>query len=78
MADRKYSILISAGAALALAALVGATVRDGVDAWSRSDYAAAVAEWQGPAEAGDPDAMFNMGQAYRLGRGVPTDKERAE
>ena len=65
-------------AMLAFAAPLGATVRDGVDAWSRGDYAAAVAEWQGPAAAGDPDAMFNMGQAYRLGRGVPEDFERAE
>ncbi|WP_340587204.1 SPOR domain-containing protein [Erythrobacter alti] len=54
------------------------TVQDGVDAWSRGDYAAAVEQWQGPAEAGDPDAMFNLGQAYRLGRGVPRDMERAE
>ncbi len=54
------------------------TVRDGVEAWSRGDYAAAVAEWQSPAEAGDPDAMFNLGQAYRLGRGVPQDMGRAE
>lgn len=65
-------------AMLAMTAPLGATVRDGVDAWSRGDYAAAVAEWRGPAEAGDPDAMFNLGQAYRLGRGVPTDMERAE
>ena len=65
-------------AALALCAPLGATVRDGVDAWSRGDYAAAVAEWIGPAEAGDPDAMFNMGQAYRLGRGVPQDMQQAE
>ncbi len=81
MADNTRSVwtkTAGALAALALAAPLGATVRDGVDAWSRGDYAAAVAEWQGPAEAGDPDAMFNMGQAYRLGRGVPTDMERAE
>ncbi|WAT19167.1 SPOR domain-containing protein [Aurantiacibacter sp. MUD11] len=65
-------------AALALATPLSAGVRDGVDAWARGDYAAAVAEWQGPAEAGDPDAMFNLGQAYRLGRGVPTDLVRAE
>lgn len=81
MADRKFSVFSKAActlALLALAAPLGATVRDGVEAWSRGDYAAAVAEWQGPAEAGDPDAMFNMGQAYRLGRGVPTNMERAE
>lgn len=65
-------------AALALCAPLGATVRDGVDAWSRGDYEAAVAEWIEPAEAGDPDALFNMGQAYRLGRGVPQDMPRAE
>ena len=81
MAQRKFSVFSKAAGTLALLALsapLGATVRDGVEAWSRGDYAAAVAEWQGPAEAGDPDAMFNMGQAYRLGRGVPTDMERAE
>ncbi|BBC74237.1 sporulation protein [Altererythrobacter sp. B11] len=55
-----------------------ADVKDGVDAWSRGDYAAAVAEWTGPAEAGDPDALFNLAQAYRLGRGVPEDAARAE
>jgi TPR repeat protein len=72
---------IVAGAALA-ALLAGATawadVKAGVDAWGRGDYAAAVHEWQGPADAGDPDAMFNLGQAYRLGRGVPRDPAKAE
>lgn len=65
-------------AALALAVPAAASVRDGVEAWERGDYAAAVAEWQGPAAAGDADAMFNMAQAYRLGRGVPEDGVRAE
>ena len=55
-----------------------ADVREGVDAWSRGDYAAAVAEWDDPAAAGDPDAMFNLAQAYRLGRGVAKDPARAE
>ena len=55
-----------------------ADVRQGVEAWSRGDYAAAVAQWQGPAAAGDADAMFNLGQAYRLGRGVAQDAARAE
>jgi len=72
---------IVAGAVLA-ALFPGATawadVKAGVDAWSRGDYAAAVHEWQGPADAGDPDAMFNLGQAYRLGRGVPRDPAKAE
>ncbi|MGX7896641.1 SPOR domain-containing protein [Tsuneonella sp. HG222] len=55
-----------------------ADVKSGVDAWSRGDYSSAVREWEGPASAGDPDAMFNLGQAYRLGRGVPADQRRAE
>lgn len=55
-----------------------ADVKQGVDAWSAGNYAQAVKEWQGPAQAGDPDAMFNLAQAYKLGRGVPRDLSRAE
>ena len=70
-------------AAAALCALLSgppawADVKAGVDAWTRSEYATAVREWESPAAAGDPDAMFNLAQAYRLGRGVPADPERAE
>ena len=38
---------------------------------------ALIAEWRSFADAGDADAKFNMGQAYRLGRGVPTDIDAA-
>ena len=65
-------------AALATSGTASADVKAGVDAWSRGDYAAAVYEWQGPATTGDPDAMFNLAQAYRLGRGVPMDAAKAE
>ena len=65
--------------ALALAAAPAmADVKAGVDAWSRGDFAAAVAAWQGPAARGDADAEFNLAQAYRLGRGVKTDMAMAE
>jgi cell division protein FtsN len=64
-------MLLASGAALA-------DVKAGVDAWGRGDYAAAVREWEAPAAAGDADAMFNLGQAYRLGRGVTADPARAE
>jgi TPR repeat protein len=71
--------LILAGALAAFAiAPARADVKDGADAWSRGDYPAAIAQWQAPAEAGDPDAQFNMAQAYRLGRGVPRDLARSE
>lgn len=53
-------------------------VKAGVDAWSRGDYAAAIARWRGPAEAGDADAQFNLAQAYKLGRGVARDLARAQ
>jgi cell division septation protein DedD len=71
---------MAAGLALALllAGPARADVKAGVDAWSQGDYAAAVREWEAPANAGDPDALFNLAQAYRLGRGVPTDPARAE
>jgi cell division protein FtsN len=67
------AILLSVGAVPAWA-----DVKDGVDAWTRGDYEGAVAQWQGPAATGDADAMFNMGQAYKLGRGVPKDLAKAE
>ena len=67
-------------AAAALALLAGpalADVKAGVDAWSAGEFDRAVVEWQGPAAAGDPDALFNLAQAYRLGRGVEVDNSRA-
>jgi hypothetical protein len=53
-----------------LAAPAMATVSTGVERWQAGDWSAAVAEWVTPAARGDADALFNMGQAYRLGRGV--------
>ena len=55
-----------------------ADVKTGVDAWTRGDFATAVREWAGPAAQGDPDAQFNMAQAYRLGRGLDADPQQAE
>ena len=55
-----------------------ADVKAGVDAWSRGDYAGAIRQWSGPADAGDADAQFNLGQAYKLGRGVARDLPKAE
>ena len=53
-------------------------VKAGVEAWERADYKAAVDRWRGPASRGDADAQFNLGQAYKLGRGVPADLNQAE
>ncbi|MES2096215.1 MAG: SPOR domain-containing protein [Pseudomonadota bacterium] len=68
--------------ALSLAIAAGvpalADTKAGVDAWNRGDYITAVAEWRKAAIAGDADAQFNMGQAYKLGRGVPIDLAMAQ
>jgi uncharacterized protein len=61
-----------------VAAPAAADVKAGVDAWGRGEYRKAVEEWRGPAIAGDADAQFNLGQAYKLGRGVPVDLPMAE
>jgi TPR repeat protein len=70
--------LIGVAGALLAAAPAVADVRAGVTAWGRKDYAAAIAEWRGPAKAGDADAQYNMGQAYRRGEGVVKDADEAE
>ncbi|MCP3734527.1 SPOR domain-containing protein [Sphingomonas sp. RP10(2022)] len=72
-----------AGALLAASLAGGApagaqNVKAGVDAWGRGDFDGAVTQWRGPAVAGDADAQFNLGQAYKLGRGVPLDPALAE
>src|SRR3546814_11262569 len=54
-----------------------ADVKAGVDAWEQGKYDAAVKQWRPAAAAGDADAQFNLGQAYKLGRGVPMDIKAA-
>lgn len=54
------------------------SVKAGIEAWQKADYAAAVAIWRPLAENGDADAQFNLGQAYRLGRGVKIDLASAK
>jgi cell division septation protein DedD len=54
------------------------SVRAGIDAWQKGDAGGAVAIWRPLAENGDADAAFNLGQAYRLGRGVSLDLAQAQ
>ena len=70
---------IFACATLSLGAPASAqSVKAGIDAWARGDYVNAVAIWRPLADAGDADAAFNLGQAYRLGRGVLVDLATAQ
>lgn len=80
MKSSRFSFLaaMTAAGVLCAAAVSAQTVRAGIEAWQRSDYAAAVAIWRPLAEKGDADAAFNLGQAYRLGRGVTIDLAAAQ
>jgi uncharacterized protein len=74
--------LVTKGALAALAMGFAATplladVKMGVDAWTKGEYEKAIKEWRDPALKGDADAQFNMGQAYKLGRGVKQDLDVA-
>ena len=73
-------MVMAAAAAIGILAAVPAMadVKTGVDAWQRGDFSAAVKEWRALADRGDADAQFNMGQAYKLGRGVPADLKIAQ
>lgn len=75
---RRYPWRLAAPFLLVVPGIALADVKTGVDAWSRGDYAIAIREWKAPADRGDADALFNLGQAYKLGRGVKTDLARAE
>ena len=70
--------MIAGALLLAAGAAARADVKAGVEAWGAGDFARAVAEWKDPAARGDADALFNLAQAYRLGRGVPEDLKQAE
>jgi uncharacterized protein len=69
---------IAAALVVSLASPALADVKAGVEAWSKGDYNAAIKEWRPLAIKGDADAQFNLGQAYKMGRGVPPDLKAAE
>ena len=78
--------LMALAAGMAIAALaplqaqtVGAQgVEGGVNAWRGGNYDEAIRAWRPLADAGNPDAQFNLAQAYKLGRGVPLNMNLAE
>ncbi len=75
---RRYTRTAVAALALMAGSSALAGGREGIEAWDRGDYAAAVAQWRTEAGKGDADAAYNLAQAYRLGRGVAQDTARAE
>lgn len=71
----KTTLLVSA--AFMTLSPASADVKSGVDAWSQGNYEKAVKEWRQPALDGNADAQFNLGQAYKLGRGVKSNLDVA-
>lgn len=70
--------IVTAVLLMVAAPLHAQSVSAGIEAWQQSDYTKAVAIWMPLATKGDADAQFNLGQAYRLGRGVPTNVAAAK
>jgi uncharacterized protein len=69
----RYLVVAAALAVAVPSSALAQSVRAGIQAWQQADYAKAVGIWRPLAEKGDADAAFNLGQAYRLGRGVETN-----
>ncbi len=55
-----------------------ATVADGVYAYEKGDYQRAREEWLPYAALGNPNALYNLGQLSRMGRGVEQNFQKAE
>ena len=72
------NLLLALAIAAAATPTAAQSVRAGIDAWQKGDTAGAVAIWRPLADKGDADAAFNLGQAYRLGKGVPLDLAQAQ
>jgi TPR repeat protein len=69
-----HKTLWAAAAVIALASFPSwADVAEGVAAYSRGDYATALAELETAADQGDAVAQFNLGLIYYYGHGVPQD-----
>ena len=67
-------------AAVLLVSLVGparAGYDEGVEAYSRGDYATALKELRPLAEQGNVVAQFNLADMYKYGKGVPQDYVQA-
>ena len=60
MQSRRWSKALICASLVWTAPAAAQDVKTGIDAWQRGDYVRAVAIWRPLAEAGDPDASFNM------------------
>lgn len=61
----------------ALAGAAQADVQSGVVKYESGNFSGAIKDWLPLASENDPNALFNLGQVYRLGRGVAKDMPAA-
>ncbi|MDA1325825.1 MAG: tetratricopeptide repeat protein [Proteobacteria bacterium] len=74
---KQYLAFVSLAVFLSAAPAAGADMASGLAAVKKGDYETALKEWLPLAEDGNPSAQYNIGQLYRLGRGVPKDYTKA-
>jgi len=77
-----FAVALAASVSWALAAPSFAqddddTVDPGSTAFQNGDYEGALKIWQPKADAGDPDAMTNIGVLYQYGFGLPRSAKKA-
>jgi cell division septation protein DedD len=71
-------LLVASAAMTVMAGAAYADVQAGINAWQSGNFEGALKEWRPLADKGDADAQFNLGQAYKLGRGVRADLKIAQ
>jgi uncharacterized protein len=70
---RVFTVSTALAAVLGLASVVQAQGGKG----GGSEFSATLAQWQDAATQNDPIALYNLGQAYRMGYGVTADARKA-
>ena len=76
--NRFLSLFIICGSILFSTGHAHATVADGVYAYEKGNYKQARIEWLPYAALGNPNALYNLGQLHRMGRGVEIDNLKAK
>ena len=73
----KRIYLLAAVFLLGLPGAAAAEFAEGLTAYKRYNFTAALEEWQPLAERGDPVTQFYLGEMYRQAQGVPYDMAEA-
>lgn len=74
---RNARMVLVAVSLLFVTAAWGDDFQQGLDAYNSADYETALAKWQLPAESGDANSQFGLGQMYGNGFGVMMDDDQA-